>query len=468
MVVPHSGELSFNIRSLNLSRGSKSMKRFVAVAMLLVILMEARGVGQTREEKVRNDKARVEADGYWMYNDLPGALAEGKRTGKPVVVVLRCLPCEECVKLDDEVIDADERVKGLLDQFVRVRIVGTNGLDLELLQFDTDQSFAVFLLNGDGTIYGRFGTRSDRTEWIGDVSIDGFAQALQGALELHRDYPQNKEMLVAKRGPQPDFATPEQYPALASRYKSTLDYQGKVVQSCIHCHQIGEAKRNLILSREGTLPEAVLFPFPHPKVVGLVLDPKERAAVLSVAAESAAARAGFQTGDRILKLRGEPLLSIADVQWVLEQTPAEGGEIAAEVLRDGTVVALKLSLAPGWRKRDDISWRVSTWSLRRAALGGIHFMDLTEEERQKLQIPSGSLGLIVQHVGKYPPHDVAHKAGVQKGDVLVEYNSRTDLTSETEIIADRLLQVPDQEEIRLTFLRGGKRETILFSLPIVK
>ena len=48
-----------------------------------------------------------------------------------------------------------------------------------LFQFDTDQSFAVFLLNADGTIYGRFGTRSHRTEWYGDVSVDGLAKALQ-------------------------------------------------------------------------------------------------------------------------------------------------------------------------------------------------------------------------------------------------------------------------------------------------
>src|SRR2546423_3135118 len=78
---------------------------------------------QTREEKVRNDKAKVEAGGYWIYNDVPKAFAEAKRTGKPIVAVMRCIPCVECVQLDDDVIDADARVRPLLDQFVRVRIV---------------------------------------------------------------------------------------------------------------------------------------------------------------------------------------------------------------------------------------------------------------------------------------------------------------------------------------------------------
>src|SRR5205814_3021427 len=129
-----------------------------------------------------------------------------KKTGKPIIAVLRCLPCEECVKLDDELIDADERVKPLLEQFMRVRLVSTNGLDLSLFQFDTDQSFAVFLFNADGAIYGRFGTRSDQTLWTDDVSIEGLGKALEGALALHKTYPVNKAELAAKRGPAPDFA----------------------------------------------------------------------------------------------------------------------------------------------------------------------------------------------------------------------------------------------------------------------
>ena len=109
---------------------------------------------------------------------MPKAFDEARRTGKPILVVLRCIPCEECVKLDDELIDQDPVIRPLMEQFVCVRQVSTNGLDLSLFQFDTDQSWAVFLLNADQTIYGRFGTRSHRTEWYGDVSLSGMAKAL--------------------------------------------------------------------------------------------------------------------------------------------------------------------------------------------------------------------------------------------------------------------------------------------------
>ncbi|MBC7874461.1 MAG: thioredoxin family protein, partial [Ferruginibacter sp.] len=185
----------------------------LSFAVLLAALAPA-AAQNPREKKVRDDRVKVEADGFWIYNDLPKATAEAKRTGKPLVVALRCIPCDECVKLDDSLVDTDPVLRPLLEKFVRVRVVSTNGLDLSLFQFDTDQSFAVFLLNADGTVYGRFGTRSHRTNWVGDVSLDGLAKALQGALDLHAGHPKNKPALAAKTGPAPLFPVPEKFPAL--------------------------------------------------------------------------------------------------------------------------------------------------------------------------------------------------------------------------------------------------------------
>ena len=47
------------------------------------------------------------------------------------------------------------------------------------------------------------------------------------------------------------------------------------------------------------------------------LDPLAAAQVETVTPGSAAETAGFRAGDRLLTLAGQPLLSIADVQWVL-------------------------------------------------------------------------------------------------------------------------------------------------------
>src|SRR5687767_5252570 len=109
------------------------MIRTTTVCLVGWLLIAGAVAAQTREEKVRGDKAKVEASGFWIYNDLPKAFAEAKETGKPLVVVLRCIPCEECVKLDDDLVDQDERLQAALEKFVRVRVVSANGLDLSLL-----------------------------------------------------------------------------------------------------------------------------------------------------------------------------------------------------------------------------------------------------------------------------------------------------------------------------------------------
>jgi hypothetical protein len=418
----------------------------------VVIAGAATAPAQTpREQKVRNDKQKVEADGYWIYNDLPKAFAEAKAAGKPIVVALRCIPCEECVKLDDELVDKNPAVRPLLDQFVRVRQVSTNGLDLSLFQFDTDQSFAMFLLNADGTVYGRFGTRSHRTNWVGDVSIQGLAKALQGALDLHAGYPANKAALAGKRGPKPLFPTPEQFPALKGKYQSEVDFVGKPVQSCIHCHQIGDAVRDHYRARKEAIPEEVLFPYPHPKSQGLVLDPKEKATVTTVEDGSMAAKAGFKAGDQVRTLAGQQLLSMADVQWVLHHTPAEGGSVKAEVVRDGKPIELTLSLPAGWRRRDDITWRSSTWGLRRMATGG-------------LVLEAADDGLRVKHVGQYGAHAAAKTAGFREGDVVVSFDGKADFKREMDLIAYAVTARKAGEKVPVTVMRDGKK--VELALPM--
>jgi serine protease Do len=424
------------------------------LTLLLLLALPAAAVAQpkpTREQKVREDRQKVEAEGFWIYNDLPKAFAEGTKTGKPLLVVLRCIPCEECVKLDDDLVNQDPVIRPLLDKFVCVRVVSTNGLDLSLFQFDTDQSFAAFLLNADGTVYGRFGTRSHRTNWVGDVSLAGLAKALQGALALHAEYPKNKAALAGKRGPAPEFPVPEKFPTLKEKYGPTLNYAGNVVQSCIHCHQIGDAQRQLYRSRKEPIPVAVLFPYPHPKSIGLTLDPKEAATVSSVEPGSLAEKAGFQAGDAVRTLGGQPLLSIADVQWVLHHVSPDGGAVPAEVDRGGKAERVTLTLPAGWRRAGDISWRSSTWGLRRMATGGL----VLDETDGKLR---------VKHVGQYGPHAAAKNAGFRAGDVIVSFDGRSDFTREAEILVHGVTARKPGDRVPVVVLRDGK--TVTLTLPM--
>lgn len=419
---------------------------------------------QEREEKVRNDRKKVEAEGFWIYNDFARGVAEAKASGKPLVVVLRCIPCVECVKLDDDLVDRDRHVRPLLDQFVCVRLVSTNGLDLSLFQFDYDQSFAIFFLNADGTIYGRFGTRSHRTQWSDDVSIEGLARALEGALALHKKYPGNTEELAGKKGMAPDVPSPEKYARFRGRYESRLNYDAPVVKQCIHCHQIGDAQRELYRERHVAIPENVLFPYPHPKALGLILDPRECATVERVDKATPAAEAGFEKGDVIVRLAGQPLLSIADVQWVLQQTDAGGGEVEAEVMRGDRKLDLTMRLKPGWRRRDDISWRVTTWGLRRMVTGGMVLETLPAADRAGAGLPESGMALKVRHVGQYPPHDVARKAGFRVGDVIVAVGDHTDFPRESDLIAEALREYAIGQRVPVAVWRDRKK--VVLDLPM--
>lgn len=440
------------------------MRKLTLLSLFSTILsLSAALPAQDRETKVRNDRKNVEEEGRWIYNDLPKGIAEAKKTGKPMLVIFRCIPCEACAQLDSQVVAKDSAVQKLLDEFVRVRIVHANGMDLSLFQFDYDQSMAAFFLNADMTIYGRFGTRSDQTESDADVSVEGFGAALEGALALHRGYPANKALFAAKRGPAVAIKVPEEFPNLKGKYTSKLNYEGKVVQSCIHCHQVGESIRLVNRHPGKPMAEEVLYPYPHPKVLGLVMDPKERARISEVTAGSPAEKDGFQAGDDIRTLSGQPLLSIGDIQWVLHNS-GKTEKLTAEVLRGGKRITLPLTLAAGWREKGDISWRATSWDLRRMVTGGLLLDSLRDEERKSAKLEEDVLALRIKHAGEYGDHAAAKNAGFRKGDILVELDGSSAPLTESELMASIMNGKRPGDKVPAVVLREGKR--IELKLPI--
>jgi serine protease Do len=343
-----------------------------------------------------------------------------------------------------------------MDKFVCVRLVQANGTDLSLFQFDYDLTFAAFFMNADKTIYGRFGTRSSRKDAMKDMTMEGFRKALEGALELHKKYPANKASLAGKRGPAPRFQVPEEYPSLKGKYTSTLDYEGKVVQSCIHCHQVRDSELRFFRDERKPIPDETLYAWPMPDVAGLSLDSKEKAKVARVASGSAAERSGFKTGDEILSLEGEPLLSIADVQWVLHNA-TDPATLKAQVSRGRRKVNLTLNLDTGWRRNADFSWRTTTWDLRRMSTGGLVLRELTEEQRQRQAANSPNTGLFVQYVGQYGDHAAGKRAGFQTNDVIVSVDGKTSRMTESELIGYVVRNKMPGAKIPVTILRDGER-----------
>lgn len=422
-------------------------------------------VQNKRETQVRGDIAKFEADESWVYNDWYKAVAEAKKSGKPLMVILRCVPCEACSEFDDQLVRRVDEVRDLMDQFVCARIITTNGLDLDLFQFDYDQSFHAFLMNADGTVYGRFGTRSESRDETQDMTMQGFRRALATALTWHQKYPENKQLFTAKRGPKPLVAHPEDYPILKAtdRYKSELDYTGNIVQSCIHCHQVREAERHFYRDAGKPIPEDVLYPYPLPKVIGLTMNAEEACEVKAVASGSPAAEAGLRAGDTLIDFGGQPLLSIADLQWVLHRAPSKT-VLPVGYRRGRDLGVTEIRLSEGWRAKSDLSWRVTTWDLRRAAFGGMKLDDVPDEERSSLKLGPDALALRAEHVGQYGAHAKAKQAGFQKGDVIVEVDGARTRMTETQLLAKNLAEHKPGESVPVKVVRGGREVSL--QLPI--
>lgn len=443
------------------------MSRASRFAVLFSLLFAAPLVfAQDRETKVRNDRKNVEADENWIYNDLPKGISEARKTGKPMLVVFRCVPCEACAQLDSQLVSRDPVVRELMDKFVCVRIVHANGMDLSLFQFDYDQSLSAFLMNADMTIYGRYGTRSHQTESEEDVSVEGFGKALSAALELHKQFPAIKSSLAAKRGPDSAIKVPEEFPSLKGKFTAKLDYDGNVVKSCIHCHQVGEAIRRVARADGKIIPEKILYPYPNPKSLGLIMDPREKATVKSVTASSPGEKDGFRAGDEIVSLEGQPMLSIADVQWVLHNAGVTA-VLKADVVRNGEKMTLPITLAKGWRERSDISWRTTTWELRRMAFGGMVLEDLPAADRAAAGIADKDLALRVKYVGQYGDHARAKQAGFVKGDIVVSVDGKTQAQTETTLVTRLANTKKPGDRVTMNILRDGKPHTLTINLPEV-
>lgn len=344
-----------------------------------------------------------------------------------------------------------------MDRFVSVRMIQMNGVDLETFQFDYDMTFAVFFMNADKTIYGRYGSRSDMKEAQREITLESFAAALEEALKLHKGFPDNKAAYSLKQGDKVRFQRPEDYPLLQSRYTSSLDYNGQVARSCIHCHQVREAERRLVRDRRQPMPDRLLHPYPMPDTIGLKMDPAKRATVNAVAPGSIAARAGFKAGDTIERINQQRIVSVADIQWELEKRTGESQTRYWEVQRNGRLQSLAVRFTAGWRRANPFIWRVTSWDLRRMGFGGMKLEDMTDAERKARGLSLSQMALEAKNVGQYGEHAVAKKAGVRKGDIIVGFDGVTKRATEQQALAHAMRNRMKGDTLSVAVLRGSRK-----------
>ncbi len=282
------------------------------------------------------------------------------------------------------------------------------------------------------------------------------------------------QLVIGKQGKPVQHDTPVDMPALAKKYTRDLDWEGKVVQSCVHCHQIGDAMRTEFRDQKETIPDNLIYPFPAPEAIGLTFESDGSFVIKSVLEDSPAYHAGLQSGDEILTVNNgsgsswanrQILISHADLSWILHNA---GDEITFLVQEGGPRRLIHetptIKLPENWRRNSDISRRVGTWPMRAMALGGLLLEDLSDEARAEQNPNNSQMALFAKHVGQYNEHAAAKKAGYLKDDVIIEFDGITGRTSESELIGHLLAKYQPGDQVKTVVLRDGKR--IEMTLPM--
>lgn len=228
-------------------------------------------------------------------------------------------------------------------------------------------------------------------------------------------------------------------------------------QNCIHCHMVKEFALRAKWEG-GTLTERDLYVYPMPNRIGLAMDVEDGLIVKSVAEDSPAKLAGIQAGDEILSLGGQPLVSTADMQWVLNAAPIDG-KLPATIRRGGAALETTLSLQGDWKK-SDLAWRASSWYALRQ---GVKFEPLPAEQKKERGIAEDSLALVVKGLyGRGGPK--VQQAGLRQNDVIVAVDGKTAALTESDFLADLRLNHGPKDSVKLTVLRGKERQELTIPL----
>ena len=350
---------------------------------------------------------------HWIYNDLAKAIAEAKRANKPLLAVFRCVPGKVGAGFDDAVTRTNQTIVELArTHFVCVRMVDLRGVDLSQFQFDYDLSWAALFLNADGTVYGRYGTQSAK----GPEAYNNAAslqRAMLRVLTLHAEYPANAPSLAGKRGPAKPYQTALEMPGLEDK---ELLRGPTTRENCLRCHAIHDAEHNEWQGK-GPLNAELLWRSPLPEALGLTISAKDGSQVVGVRAASPAELAGLLPGDYLMRVNGQPMVSIADLQWILHNLPNANQSVEVEFVREQKLATVKLQLLKGW-KRTDFSWRASVWSIKpRLPLWA---EELTDDEMLEHSLPSGTTAHRVMRIDTTKREgQAASEAGLRAGDVII-------------------------------------------------
>lgn len=149
------------------------------------------------------------------------------------------------------------------------------------------------------------------------------------------------------------------------------------------------------------------------------LSKPEGALITQVAPNSPAAKAGFKSGDVILKYNGSPISRTSDLLNYLNRT-IPNQNIQLQVLRDDKIrnISATLTTAP-----DDTPAKVEQTAEQKGPVIGVSIRNLTAAEQTQLNIKGGILVEEVKRGG------IAAQSRMTAGDIITQINNKNILNS---------------------------------------
>ena len=184
------------------------------------------------------------------------------------------------------------------------------------------------------------------------------------------------------------------------------------------------------------------------------------ALVSKILPDGPAARSGLKVGDVIVRFNGNDILLSSELPPLVGQVPA-GKRVKLEVLRDGKTVPIELEIAalpenePGQRDEDEAADEAPGTQDEAILKIGVRELDASERGELGLDGPA----LVIEKLLPGP----AAKAGLQSGDVLVQFNFR-EIRSFKEL-GEAVRAAPAPGKVPVLVLRDGKPLFLPVPLP---
>jgi hypothetical protein len=322
-----------------------------------------------------------------------------------------------------------------MEQYVCVRIVRMDDVDIGLFDYDRNNTLYFFILNADEQIYLRYGGRDSKSPDT-YLNLPSIELAMKKGLELHEKYKRGELAKTARPKPM----SPREFPLLVERTYAK--------NNCVECHLIGDFQ-NQHREIDGTLDKLThLFRSPDIKTIGIHLDVPKGLVVQE--AQGAALEAGMKAGDVITAVNGTAVHTFADLQYNYDKTDRKAASVTMQVERDGTARDLTIKLPLRWWLTD-LRFRQSTIEPRTY----FDARPLTAEEKRKLELPDNSFASEVTHVDMFAQTLKTHE--LRPGDIIVAVDGvGSDDAAHT---ADLYIKLRKKagDSVTLDVIRDGKR-----------